>query len=76
MEDYEEYFKHAKLLTELHAVPKELKSLDNVQTVNMQLKRTQSTSEPMEVEEPKDLQLEKKTSMKKENDKKKWLKRL
>lgn len=30
MEDYDEYFKHAKLLTELHAIPKELKSLENV----------------------------------------------
>lgn len=29
MEDYEEYFKHARLLTELHAIPKELKKLEN-----------------------------------------------
>jgi hypothetical protein len=29
MENYEEYFKHAKLITELHAVPKELKKLEN-----------------------------------------------
>jgi len=27
MEDYEEYFKHARLITELHAIPKELKKL-------------------------------------------------
>ena len=29
MEDYESYFKHAKLLTELHAKPKELKNLES-----------------------------------------------
>ncbi len=30
MDSYQEYFKHAKLLTELYATPKELKSLENV----------------------------------------------
>jgi ubiquitin-conjugating enzyme E2 S len=30
MENYEEYFKHAKLITSLYATPKELKSLENV----------------------------------------------
>lgn len=29
MEDYEEYFRHAKLINELHAVPKELKLMEN-----------------------------------------------
>jgi ubiquitin-conjugating enzyme E2 S len=29
MDDYEEYFKHAKLINDLHAVPKELKVLEN-----------------------------------------------
>ena len=29
MEDYEEYCKHSKLLTQLYALPKELKSLEN-----------------------------------------------
>lgn len=29
MEDYQEYFRHAKLLTELHAMPKELKTLES-----------------------------------------------
>lgn len=29
MEDYEEYFRHAKLINSLHAVPKELKVLEN-----------------------------------------------
>jgi hypothetical protein len=27
MDNYEEYFKHAKLINDLHAVPKELKVL-------------------------------------------------
>jgi hypothetical protein len=30
LQNYEEYFKHAKMLTNLHAVPKELKTLENV----------------------------------------------
>ena len=30
MENYEEYFKHAKLITSLYATPKELKTLENV----------------------------------------------
>ena len=30
LQNYEEYFKHAKMLTSLHAVPKELKALENV----------------------------------------------
>jgi hypothetical protein len=29
MDDYDEYFKHAKLINDLHAVPKELKVLEN-----------------------------------------------
>jgi ubiquitin-conjugating enzyme E2 S len=29
MEDYEEYFKHAKMLTELYAKPKELKMVES-----------------------------------------------
>lgn len=29
MEDYDEYFRHAKLLTELHAIPKQLKTLES-----------------------------------------------
>jgi ubiquitin-conjugating enzyme E2 S len=29
MEDYDEYFKHAKMITELYAIPKELKKLEN-----------------------------------------------
>lgn len=32
MENYEEYFKHAKLITSLYATPKELKTLENVST--------------------------------------------
>jgi len=40
------------------------------------MKKCQSATETMEVEEPKELLLEKKASMKKENDKKKWMKRL
>lgn len=40
------------------------------------MKKTQSATESMEVEEPKELLLEKKTSLKKENDKKKWMKRI
>ena len=32
MEDYEEYFKHAKLITQLYGMPKELKTVEsNVQ---------------------------------------------
>ena len=30
MEDYQEYFKYAKMLTGLYATPKELKMVDNV----------------------------------------------
>ena len=30
LQNYEEYFKHAKMITNLHAVPKELKTLENV----------------------------------------------
>ena len=30
MEDYQEYCKHSRLITELYAKPKELKALDNV----------------------------------------------
>ena len=29
MDNYEEYFKHAQLINSLHAVPKELKVLEN-----------------------------------------------
>ena len=29
MENYEEYFKHAKMITSLYATPKELKTLEN-----------------------------------------------
>ena len=35
MEAYDDYFKHAKLLTEIHAMPKELKALENVHWVFM-----------------------------------------
>lgn len=30
MDNYLEYFKHAKLITSLYATPKELKTLENV----------------------------------------------
>jgi hypothetical protein len=30
MENYEEYFKYAKMLTSLYATPKELKAVENV----------------------------------------------
>ena len=30
MEDYQEYFKHARMINEFNAVPKELKKLENV----------------------------------------------
>lgn len=33
MDNYEEYFKHAKLITSLYATPKELKTLENVITL-------------------------------------------
>jgi ubiquitin-conjugating enzyme E2 S len=39
MENYEEYFKHAKLITSLYATPKELKTLENVSNPS---RRTQS----------------------------------
>lgn len=63
MENYEEYFKHAKLINSLHAIPKELKVLENNTNI-----------EKMEEEKP-----EKATNgpTKKENDnKKKWMKRI
>jgi ubiquitin-conjugating enzyme E2 S len=68
MEDYESYFKHAKLITELHAVPKELKKLEN----NVNIKVASENSNDMNEEKEK---LEVKVN-KKENDKKKWMKRI
>ena len=63
MENYEEYFKHAKLINGLHAVPKELKVLENNTNI-----------EKMEEQKPeKGLN----GPTKKENDnKKKWMKRI
>ena len=61
MEAYEDYCKHAKLLTELHAMPKELKALEN--NVN----KSKSAQEEEKLPQPS----------KKENDnKKKWMKRI
>ena len=62
MEDYDSYFKYAKLLTELHAMPKELKNLDNTSTLG--LKKYQNTME-VETEEPKQGVQDKKTALKK-----------
>ncbi len=63
MDDYEEYFKHAKLINDLHAVPKELKVLENNTNI-----------EKMEEEKPEKIGV---NGTKKENDnRKKWMKRI
>lgn len=62
MEDYEEYCKHSKLLTELYAKSKELKSLENSQT----MEKKQSTEEKRENPQKKE----------NANNKKKWIKRI
>lgn len=63
MENYEEYFKHAKLINSLHAIPKELKVLENNTNI-----------EKMEEEKPEKTM---NGPTKKENDnKKKWMKRI
>lgn len=63
MDNYEEYFRHAKLINSLHAVPKELKVLENNTNIeNMdEQKHEKMTNGPT----------------KKENDnRKKWMKRI
>ncbi len=63
MDNYEEYFKHAKLINDLHAVPKELKVLE-----------TNTNIEKMEEQKP---QKPNNVALKKENDnRKKWMKRI
>ncbi len=62
MEDYESYFKHAQILTSVYAIDKDRKAL---------LSGTNDNKMDIEQPEPKDLK-----APKKENDKKKWLKRL
>lgn len=44
MENYNEYFKHAKLITSLYAIPKELKLVENVNKLlyRMPLKKWKS----------------------------------
>lgn len=39
MENYEEYFKHAKMITGLYATPKELKTLENVSCEGCRIRR-------------------------------------
>lgn len=39
MENYEEYFKHAKMITGLYATPKELKTLENVSCEGFRIRR-------------------------------------
>ena len=67
MEDYEEYFRHSKMLTELYAMPKELKAQEN----NI---KKQKTAVEEKIEQ---------SPVKKENgqtgvanNKKKWMKRI
>lgn len=62
MDNYDAYFKHAKLITELHAVPKELKPLDNYNKKN-------------EMEEKPEMMKEQPAKKENEN-KKKWMKRI
>lgn len=63
MEDYDEYFKYAKLLTELHAIPKQLKSVEN----NMKQKTNFMEEEKLEHVPKKENNV---------NNKKKWMKRI
>lgn len=76
MENYDEYFKHAKLITELHAIPKELKKVENnlAEPIGKGLKSS-SSENTNDLNEEKEMKLDSKAS-KKENDKKKWLKRI
>lgn len=76
MENYDEYFKHAKLITELHAIPKELKKVENnlAEPISKGLKSS-SSENTNDLNEEKEMKLDSKAS-KKENDKKKWLKRI
>ena len=64
MEDYDEYFKHAKLLTELHAKPKQLKIVES----NIAKQKSNVEEEKEKVE----------GANKKQNaaNKKKWMKRI
>ena len=66
MEDYDEYFKHSKLLTELYAMPKELKALQN----NTMKENTSSMMD----EEKRQAVISKKQNG--NNNKKKWMKRI
>lgn len=63
MQDYDGYFKHAKLINSLHAVPKELKVLEN----NTNIEKMQEQKPEKMANGPQ----------KKENDnRKKWMKRI
>ena len=64
MEDYEEYFKHSKLLTELYAMPKELKTLEN------------NTLKENKMDEEKQESMGAKKENGNNNNKKKWMKRI
>ena len=61
MEDYKEYFKQARMLTQLYANPKELKSLEN----------SMSNKKKDNEKDKKEIRKENTESMKK-----KWMKRI
>lgn len=72
MENYDQYFKHAKLITSLYATPKELKTLENV-TAPLIKNSVKGKIEEQEKPEPVTVPV----PAKKENDnKKKWMKRI